>query len=99
MDTGIPQDVKHKIIGILNVLFPGVLCYLFGSRSRGTHSQYSDIDIALDTGLQIPLHDINEAKSMLAESNIVFKIDLVDLHRIPEKMKEIILREGILWKL
>lgn len=99
MDTGIPKEIKDKIIGILNVLFPGAQLYLFGSRARGTYSQYSDIDLAIDTQAQIPLYDINEVKSMLAESNIVYKIDIVDLHRIPEKMREVILREGIVWTL
>lgn len=99
MDIGISQEIKDKIIGILNVLFPRAKLYLFGSRARGTYSQYSDIDLAIDMQTQIPLCDINEAKSMLAESNIIYKIDIVDLHRIPEKMKEIIIREGILWKL
>ena len=97
MNTGIPQEVKDKIIGILNVLIPKGKIYLFGSRARGTYSEYSDIDLALDIGAQIPLYAINEAKSMLAESNIIYKIDIVDLHRIPEEMKSHIVQEGVLW--
>lgn len=91
-------EYKSKIVAILRALFPDAKIYLFGSRAQGTHRKTSDIDVAVDVGKQILRRDIGEARDMLRESNIPYKVDVVDLHGIPEKMKSIILEEGILWK-
>lgn len=92
------KEYKDKILGILTVLFPKAKIYLFGSRARGTHSDRSDIDIAIDEGKPIEPRRIGEANNMFAESNIIYNIDVVDLHSISESMKEFIFKEGILWK-
>ncbi len=89
---------KKKIIGILLVLVPDARIYLFGSRARGTNAEYSDIDIALDVGSRIPVKVIDEAKAMLAESNIPYKIDIVDIFQVGEVMRNQILKERIIWK-
>ena len=41
---------------------------------------------------------ISEAKNILNESNIPYLIDVVDLHQ-DERLKKIILRDGVLWKM
>ena len=97
MNTGIAPEDKRKILGVLKTLFPKGDIYLYGSRARGSHSKFSDIDLAIDMHKEIPLHATNEARSMLNESNIIYKMDVVDMHRIPEKMREHIKKEGILW--
>jgi len=91
-------EYKEKIIGILTVLFPKAKIYLFGSRAREDHGPRSDIDIAIDEGKPIMPARMGEASDMLAESNIIYKIDVVDLHTVSDKMREFILKEGILWK-
>jgi len=91
-------EYKNKIIGILTVLFPDAKIYLFGSRARGTHSDRSDIDIALDESKVIRPGRLGEAVSMFAESNIPYKIDVVDLHSVSDDMRYFIKKEGILWK-
>ncbi len=97
MDTGISAEDQQKIIGVLRVLFSDARIYLYGSRARGTQSSFSDIDLAIDMGEKIPLYAISEARAMLNESNLPFKIDMVDMHRIPEKMQKFIQKEGIEW--
>jgi len=96
--VALEPEYKDKIMGILTVLFPKAKIYLFGSRARGTHSDRSDIDLAIDEGKAIRPRRIGEANNMFAESNIPYSIDVVDMHSISEKMKELILKEGILWK-
>jgi len=92
------KEYKDKIVGVLAALFPNAKIYLFGSRARGTHPEKSDIDIAIDEGEPVRPGRIGEANSMFAESNILYKIDVVDLHSVSKKMKDFILKEGILWK-
>jgi predicted nucleotidyltransferase len=98
MTTGIDNALKQKIIGIVKVLVPKVKIYLYGSRARGTHNERSDIDIALDRGEKIPRIDVGEVRDMLNASNIIYKIDVVDLNSISPEMREVILKEGLLWK-
>ena len=92
------QKHKDKIIGILSVLFPKAKIYLFGSRARGTHRDASDIDIAIDAGSKLSFSQVGEASDTLNALNIPYKMDVVDMHLIPEDMKKMILQDGILWK-
>lgn len=97
-DSGISKEIKEKIIKILEILFPKSKIYLFGSRAIGKYTKFSDIDLAVDEGKEIEWIRIGEARSMLAESNIPYKIDIVDLHQ-DENLKKRILSEGVLWKI
>ena len=95
---GLEPEYKNKIIGILVVLFPDAKIYLFGSRARGTHSDRSDIDIAIDEGKVIRPGRLGEVINMFAESDIPYKIDVVDLHSVSDDMRYFIKKEGIVWK-
>ena len=89
---------KQKIINLIQALQPNVKIYLFGSQATGTQVHGSDIDIALDAGQQMSRVDVGEIREILNASNVPHKIDVVDLHSVSEPMKNIILKEGILWK-
>jgi predicted nucleotidyltransferase len=92
------ENDKKKIVAVITALIPEAHIYLFGSRARGTNTQYADIDIALDAGKSLPLRDIDELTSMLRESNIRYNIDVVDIHQVTDLMREQILKEKIVWK-
>lgn len=94
----IDEQTKRKIIAIISALMPDVKIYLFGSRARGTNGPFADIDLALDGGKELPVADVDEIKSMFKESNIMYKIDIVDLHSVTELMRNEILLEKIVWK-
>jgi len=98
MNNELNPEYKRKIIAVLSALFPDATIYLFGSRARGTHYARSDIDIALDAGKVLPYVDVGEARDMLAESNISYKIDIVDIQSVSAEMREAIYREGIIWR-
>lgn len=95
-NQGVEQ--KELIIRMLSALLPGVKIYLFGSRAKGTYKDISDIDLALDLGRKMDLSEIAQAQNVLEAVNIIHKIDIVDLHSVPERLKVAILKEGILWK-
>ena len=92
------EKTKQKIIAVISALIPEARIYLFGSRARGTNAQYADIDIALDAGKELLLIDVDEVKSMLNESNIKYKIDVVDIYQVSDLMRKEILREKVIWK-
>jgi predicted nucleotidyltransferase len=94
--SDIPQ--KEKIIQFLTVIFPNATIYLFGSRALGTHKEASDIDIAIDDGRLLSTLEIAQAKNVIEALNIPQMVDIVDFQALPEKMKQDILKEGIIWK-
>jgi predicted nucleotidyltransferase len=97
MNSGIEEKTQKKIVGILQVLFPGVKIYLYGSRARGTFKENSDIDLALDFGTQKKQTRLGEARAVLESLSIPYKFDIIDLHFTSKEMQKIIREEGILW--
>ena len=72
-----------------------VKVYLFGSRARGSNSPYSDVDIAVDSEVDIR-RDLLILRELLEESSLPYKVDLIDLKGAPY-LKETVEREGIRW--
>jgi predicted nucleotidyltransferase len=99
MSNPISDVPKHDlIIKVLLVLFPDAKVYLFGSRARGTHTERSDIDIAVDIGRKLTIEEWAMADGVLEGLNILQKIDVVDMWRASESMKQQITQDGIEWK-
>jgi len=63
---------------------------IFGSRAKGSAKRYSDLDIALLTEKPISLALLSALEEAFADSDLSFKIDLVDWQRLtPEFQKKI----------
>ena len=95
---GLEPEYKEKIVALLSALFPEAKIYLYGSRARDKEMRASDIDIAIDEGKPIDFGRIGEAKDVLGALYIPYAIDLVDIHRVPQEMRNIIYKEGVVWK-
>ena len=85
------EQLKH----FLTHTFPNAHIYLFGSRARGDASEYSDIDIAIESNDPIK-EKLSNVRFMIEESLIPYKVDLIDLSKAPY-LKKIIEKEGIQW--
>lgn len=94
----IDKKSKEKIIAIINALVPEAKIYLFGSRARGTNNEWSDIDIALDGGKELPSLTIMELNDIMVATNMPYKVDIVDLYFISDQMRQAILKEKVVWK-
>jgi uncharacterized protein len=92
------EKTKQKIVAVISALIPDAKIYLFGSRARGTNSKLSDIDIALDAGRELDIEDVYEITCMFRESNIMYKIDVVDLYQVSDLMRKEILEDKVVWK-
>ncbi len=97
-EKNLEEEYKDKIIKLLMALFPQGKIYLFGSRATGRNQPFSDIDIAIDAGKQLPIENIDEANAIMASLNIPYKVDIVDFHHISSTMQELIMKEKIVWK-
>lgn len=94
----IKKEHKDILIALINKHVPECKIYLFGSQATGKASESSDIDIALDAGKSIPFNIILSILAEIDETVIPIKIDMVDMYVVQEKLKQAILKEGILWK-
>lgn len=71
---------------------------LFGSRAVGNNSQTSDVDLAIKSQQQISSL-ISILKEEIEESNIPYKVDIVEYSKTSEAMRKNIDKEGIIiWK-
>lgn len=75
-----------------------VTVYLFGSWSRGTERQSSDIDIAIDGACGAPSDILVRLREKLEESTIPYRFDVVDLAEADPILVDKVRKEGILWK-
>jgi predicted nucleotidyltransferase len=94
----IDEKIKKKIIAVISALIPEAKIYLYGSRARGTHGEWSDIDLALDAEKPLNKLDVGEVRDVMVELNIPYKVDVVDIHNISDQLKKEILRDKIIWK-
>lgn len=98
MREQINPDYKYQILRALEYHFPGAKVILFGSRARGSHKEGADVDIAVDAGTPIILREMGRARNTLENLFIPLTVDLVDMNNINERLKQEILKDGVVWK-
>jgi len=69
-----------------------VKVYLFSSRAKEKNRKYSDIDLAIESKNDIK-DKIAELKSIIEESNLIYKVDIVELSKADFLKNE----EMVLW--
>lgn len=90
------QDLKSLIFETLKG--ENVTILLFGSRAREDFSQVSDIDIGILPGNNFDQRKLVFLKERIENLNTPYTVDIVDLSRVSESLKERALKEGIIWK-
>ena len=88
---GLNEKHYNYIVEILKKYAPNAKYFVFGSRSKGNYSQYSDIDIALDCNNSIiPIKILDKIRLEFNNSTLPIEVDIVDLNSIDENFKNII---------
>lgn len=98
-DTPPPIDIlpEHWII-VRDILRKHVLHYpvwAFGSRARGTAKPFSDLDLAILTDQSLPLEVSAALAEDFSESDLPYKVDLVDWATTAESFRQIIERDKV----
>lgn len=56
----------------------GAVVWCFGSRARGTHQRFSDLDLMIEAEKDLS-SIVGEISEQLRESNFPYKVDIVEL--------------------
>lgn len=88
---------KHWLIirDILLDHIPDREVIAFGSRAKWTARTYSDLDLAILGDEPLSLGASARLKESLVESDLPFKVDLVDWARVSDQFRSVILRDGV----
>ncbi len=95
-NIAVSENHLQYILAQLKLYLPDSTVWIFGSRIKGSNRPASDLDLAVlcdkDTA-KTQLPKLNEA---FVESDIPFKIQLLDFNRLPENMQENIKKQYII---
>ena len=90
------EMVKKVVLAALEKY--DVKIYLFGSWARQSEKRSSDIDIAVGHEGDLPATVLPELRTMLEESNIPYRIDVLDLTLAEDFLRRKVIKEGIAWR-
>jgi len=96
MENKYLEEVKKIVLDFLKD--ENVKIFLFGSRARDDFSPSSDVDIGI-----IPKDKFNKIKltllkEYLENSNVPYKVEIVDFSNLSDSFKEEALKDAIIWK-
>ena len=69
--------------------------FAFGSRATGTAKRYSDLDLAILGDEPLPLDTMSALAEDFVESDLPFKVDVVEWARVEEAWRGTIRRDGV----
>ena len=75
-----------------------VKIFLFGSRAQGKNSVTSDVDLGIWPKTNKDAKKITLLKEKIENSNIPYKVDIVNLKEISNDFKKEILKKAKIWK-
>ncbi|KPJ67872.1 MAG: DNA polymerase beta subunit [Coxiella sp. DG_40] len=87
-------DINSKHLEVVKSILakhlPGYEIWAFGSRIDSTAKKYSDLDLVIITDIPVPLITIASVKEAFSESNLPFKVDIIDWSITSENFRKII---------
>lgn len=87
----INPDHANVVQEILRKNLPsGVAVWVFGSRADWTTKDYSDLDLALEGYSALDQSTIVEIKTAFEESDLPYKVDIIDLNQVSDSFRQIV---------
>lgn len=84
---GLTDDEKETVLSIIKRHIPAdTEVFFFGSRVDNTANPASDLDVLLKNEDPIALSTMSQIKEELEQSDLPFKVDLIDYHQFTKKM-------------
>ena len=73
----------------------GAHIWIFGSRARGDHRPFSDLDILFKANRPLPSGLLGKINESLEESHLPIKVDIVEESDLAESYKENVFRDRV----
>ncbi|NEW87965.1 nucleotidyltransferase domain-containing protein [Rhodopseudomonas sp. WA056] len=86
---------RAMVHDILATQIPDRDVVVFGSRARGNAKPHSDLDLAVLGDDPLGLHKMAELKEAFEESDLPFKVDVVEWARTDARFREVIRRDAV----
>jgi len=92
----LPADHRLLVLNIVRANLPqSTKAWVFGSRATGRARRYSDLDLALDAGRRMTLDEIARLTEAFSDSELPYRVDLVDWRDIDDRWRHIVLSERV----
>lgn len=88
----------QQVSSILQRFLPENEVWAFGSRVNGNAKHYSDLDLAIISEQPIPLPLLAEVAEAFSESDLAWKVDLVDWATTSERFRQVIVAKKLILK-
>lgn len=88
----------QQVSSILQRFLPENEVWAFGSRVYGNPKPYSDLDLAIISQQPIPLPLLAEVAEAFSESDLPWKVDLVDWATTSERFRQVIAAKKLILK-
>ena len=90
--------INIKRIILRNLIGENFWIFLFGSRATGESDDRADYDVGIFSNLgKAPSNVMNKIECELEESDIPYKVDVVDFADVSDRFKQIAGRSVIIW--
>ena len=86
----------QQVSDILQRYLPQYEVWAFGSRVKGNAKPYSDLDLAIISDTPLPLALLAEVAEAFSESDLPWKVDLVDWATTSERFRQVIAEQKLL---
>jgi predicted nucleotidyltransferase len=86
----------ETVKAILQEFVPEIEVRAFGSRVRGTAARYSDLDLTLVADQKIDRQKLYRLEDAFSQSNLPFRVDVLDWQRISSAFQQVIERAYVL---
>ena len=94
MGEYLKMDVSSEqlaiVQGILKKYLHNHKVHAFGSRVKGTATKKSDLDLAIVSDKTLPISLLADLENAFSESDLPFKVDIVDWFAASDSFKKII---------
>jgi uncharacterized protein len=92
----LPADHRRLVLDVLRAILPqSTKAWVFGSRTTGRARRYSDLDLTFDAGRRLTLDEIARLTEAFSDSDLPYRVDLVDWHDIDDRWRQIIVAERV----
>ena len=92
-------DLRHDhlaiVKSILKQYLPDYTVWAFGSRVTGTAKKYSDLDLTVISDTPLDFGLLGTVRDAFSESDLPFKVDVVDWAVASREFREIIKRNHV----